>query len=134
MTGSPSSSWVSTRPCRPRRPSPDSSSAALVSRAASHAATSGASATTGASTGRGLSGLDQTVVTGTRTTWVDVTGLTATGELTPAILAPRHDGARAARTVGPTPRRRGLSVLARMGADLDDVLVRRRPDPYRQGY
>src|SRR6476620_3429946 len=92
MTGSPSSSWV------PSRPSPDSSSSACASRAASHAAASGSSATTGASTGRGLCGSAHTVVTATR-----VTGSSAAGDgtaLTPAILAPRPTRGRTGHALG----------------------------------
>ena len=58
-TGSPSSSWVSVRPCNPSRAS---------SSIESHqAAASGTAATAAASTSRGASGETQTVLTGTRT-------------------------------------------------------------------
>src|SRR5450631_3102441 len=60
ITGSPHSSWVNTRPCRPGR-------APARSRSASQAAISGSGATAHPSTSRGAVGLVHTVVTGTVT-------------------------------------------------------------------
>src|SRR5690349_1155546 len=82
-----------------------------------------------ASTGRGLSGVDHAVVTGTRTRCVALTGavwLAAT--FTPAILAPGQSrGASGAPRSAP-----GLCVRPRFGVQRLEVLVGTARAPYRQ--
>ena len=93
-TASPSSSWVSVRPC--------SSSRVSASIAAVQAARSGTSATAATSSGRGASGEVHTVATGTATSRMSGWSWSGCGRL---IAGPRSR-VRGSRAVRRPPRRR----------------------------